>query len=571
VTLLFGDPVHARCAACDAALADDQRFCLGCGLRCAPDELRLATLPSVAVAPATVGSPRVIGVAPVRRPVIRSAAITALIVLTMGVAIGATIGPATVGETAAAQSPLFVVAAQAPASAPAADDGASSDDGAQDADAASLPDEEPPADTEALVTSSAPATTTTTPTPADDAPPPAAAPPADLVQLAGVVAAVDADTGRVTLVDRGGDLQEIHAAGCGVHPGDDLHVRARRLANGTWAADRMRVLAEPAQGMTVVGTVSWVDAAGGRYALGARGTTLLVTVPPAPSGTPPAAGAPNQAPPTTTTSTATTTAATPTVEPAPASTTSPAQSATTPATTAPATTTLATTTLATTTLATMTLATTTLATTTLATTTLATTTPATTTAATTTPATTAPTATPSPPASPPPASAVRLPAVGERLRVALVPPAPSQAGDPPAPLLELRHATLPARPDGDVATAAPPLELRGRIATVDRQQHAMTLALDPADPTDAAATLSLAIPTPIDAAAIQPALDVAVTATFANGAYTLTGISADGDALAADDASAIEGDQRPSGTPSAQGSETTPVACALTPASRTPR
>jgi hypothetical protein len=81
---------------------------------------------------------------------------------------------------------------------------------------------------------------------------------------------------------------------------------------------------------------------------------------------------------------------------------------------------------------------------------------------------------------------------------------------------------------------------RGRVATVDG--NARTLALDLGAP---GATVMLTLPRTIEPRGIFPAQDVAVTATYALAGYALTGISADGDASAADDPSAIQGDQAP--------------------------
>ncbi len=289
----------------------DQRYCLGCGLRCAPDELRLAALVTMAgaVELPTLGTLRSDNGR--ERPFVRSAAVTAAVVLVLGIGIGATIGPATVGETAAAQRPVIVLAAKPPAAAPAAvapalsaplDDSASAaDDASTDApsttvEAATAPASDSPttpADSTPPSASDSPATPhhkgATKPS---DAPAPAAdtAPPGSTA-LAGVVLATNATGEGFSLVDRSGALLAIHASGCAVVPGDSLHLRARTLANGTWAADRIRRVGDALTTARVTGVVSWIDPASGRYALAARGTTLLVTVAPTPAAAPSAAAA----------------------------------------------------------------------------------------------------------------------------------------------------------------------------------------------------------------------------------------------------------------------------------------
>lgn len=289
------DASPLACAACGTPLDADQRYCLGCGLRCAPDELRLAALPATTptVAAPALGLDATGGH---RRPFARSAAVTVAIVLAFGVGIGATIGPAAVGETAAAQRSTIVLAAASPApasavpapSTPLADDAPAADaDGAPDAVTTvdlSEPVEQPaaPSDSDPAPASDVPDTgdvpPVTDPPDAGDEEQPATdvAPPGSKA-LAGVVVAVAADGEGFTLADRGGALLAVHASGCGVALGDDLHLRARTLANGTWAADRIRRVRGAVGTTRVAGTVAWVDPAGGRYALTARGATLLVT------------------------------------------------------------------------------------------------------------------------------------------------------------------------------------------------------------------------------------------------------------------------------------------------------
>jgi hypothetical protein len=485
---------HPRCPGCDAPLAGDERFCVACGLRLAPDELRLAALPLLAAsalsaAPAlgpSAGGPAF------RRPVVRSAAITAVVVLALGIAIGATIGPAAVGETAAAQRPVILVsapAAAAPAAAPLDSGGDASGDGsggdapdevqtladadASDAgDAADAPAAEAPSGEEP---------------PADDAPPgdapadggetPPATPPPGSQPLAGVVVATVADGEGFTLAARDGRLLHVHASGCGVALGDDLHLRARPLANETWAADRVRRVGA-ADTTRVAGTVVWTDAATGRYALGARGVLLLVT----PAPTAPTAPTDPQAP------------ATP---PAPPATPADPQAPATP---------------------------------------------------------------PAPPAAPPavpanPQAPAAPPALGAQLRVRLE-PTPAHDGQPVVLLERVRRDAPPA---ADPAAPAPPLELAGVVLAVDAQARTLALALDPdAQPPLA---VSLAVPPSIDLTKLLPAQHVAVTAVAQpDGSLALSGISPDGDALAADDATAFQGDQAPS-EPSDGVVPTTTAAC----------
>jgi len=459
----------AGCPGCGAPLAGDERFCLACGLRLVPDELRLAALPWLA-APA-LGVPA--GRPASRRPLVRSAAITTVVVLAFGVAIGATIGPAAVGPTSAAQRPILLVSVPPPAAAataapeppPAdADAGGGPADEVQslaDADAsdgtdtpaapaAGTPAETPPADDEAPADHN----------PASDgsgddgAALPAATPPGSQ-SLAGVVVASAADGEGFVLAERDGRLLHVHASGCGVTLGDDLHLRARPLANGTWAADRVRRVAVGVGEARVAGTVDWVDPATGRYALGARGVTLLVAVPPpaAPAPVPPADGQTQ-------------------------------------------------------------------------------------------------------PAVPPPPPAPAVPALGARLLVRV---APSSSGDGrQASLVE--RARRDAPPATDPAAPAPPLELAGVVQSVDAQARTLVLAIDPdAQPP---LTVALAVKPPIDLARLLPAQRLAVTATVApDGSLALSGLSSDGDALTADDATALQGDQAKSAPPDDNQSATTVATC----------
>ncbi len=293
-----------QCAGCGAPLDADQRFCVACGLRCAPDELRLAALPATAAAAPALGAHPAAGTR--GRPFARSAAITTVIVLTLGVAIGATIGPAAVGETVAAQRPTIVLASAPALAAPlSSDDSASLDDvsATEDTSASDEPATDASAttaaDTADPATGETPAATDPTDEgedPADDGgghedPVSEIVPPGSKA-LTGVVVETDADGQGFALAARDGRLLAIHAAGCGVASGDDLHLRAHKLANGTWAADRVRRVGDAAETARVVGVVSWVDPAGGRYALAARGATLLVTIPVPPTVDPVAPAVP---------------------------------------------------------------------------------------------------------------------------------------------------------------------------------------------------------------------------------------------------------------------------------------
>jgi hypothetical protein len=453
-----------HCPGCATPLAGDERFCIACGLRVAPDELRLAALPLLVAPGPALGPPT--GPPAFRRPVVRSAATTAVVVLAFGIAVGATIGPAAVGETAAAQRPVVLVAAT-PVAAPAAetdelpaaaDDEAPNEvqslgDGADaSADTAALaatPPAGPPVDD----TPSSGDTPADTP-PEDEADAPVVPAPSDSQQLAGVVVASAADGEGFVLTVRDGRLLHVHASGCGVALGDDLHLRARPLANAAWSADRVRRVGA-SDAVRVAGTVVWTDPAAGRYALGARGVTLFVTVPPPAALSPPPA---------------------------------PADGQTLPAAAPPATT----------------------------------------------------------------------PELGARLlvRVAL---APSHAQNNQAVTL-LEQARHDAPPPADPAAPAPPLELAGTVQSVDAQARTLSLALDPdAQPP---LTLSLSVPLQVDLARLLPAQHLAVTATAApDGVLALSGVSPDGDALAADDATAFQGDQRTSTPPDGDQTTTTVATC----------
>jgi hypothetical protein len=468
VSALLADAVTAgagetpRCPACAARLADDQRFCVACGLRLAPDELRLAALPLLAIPPAIpLSAP---GGFP--RPVVRSAAITAVVVLALGIAIGATIGPGAIDGTAVAQQRALIVVTAPPATS---DDGSPAPGSSESTAPLRLHESRKGA----MVGEGKTPTDNTPPEDGSgggdrggDEPATPAIPPPGSLPLAGVVASVAADGESFVLAARDGRLLHVHASGCGAAPGDDLHLRARQLANGTWSADRVRRVAS-ADSLRAAGTVVWADAASGRYALGARGVTLFVSVPPAA----PAPAAPVDPQTTTTAAAPTTTAATP---------------------------------------------------------------------ATTTPA-------PAAPAAP------TVPALGAQLRVRLQPLA-AHDGQPAALVEQVRRDAPPADP----AAPVPPLELAGLVQSTDPQAHALVLALD-AD-AQPPLTVTLSVPATLDLTRLLPAQRVAVTATAAaDGALTLTGLSPDGDALTADDATAFQGDQAPSAPPSSDSTTTTAV------------
>jgi hypothetical protein len=295
----------------------------------------------------------------------------------------------------------------------------------------------------------------------DESEEPTLAPPGSQ-SLAGIVASVAADGEGFTLAARDGTLLHVHASGCGVAPGDDLHLRARPLANGTWSADRVRRVGD-GDTLRAAGTVVWSDPSSGRYALGARGVTLVVTVPP-PA---PAADPPNPVPP---------------VDPQ------------APAATAPA--------------------------------------------------------APVPPA---------VPALGAQLRVRLEPLAAHDGQ--PAGLVERVRRDAP--PPADPAVPAPPLELAGVVQSTDAQARTLVLALDPA--AQPPLVLTLAVPEQIDLVKLLPAQHVAVTAIpQPDGSLALSGASPDGDALAADDPTALQGDQAPSDLPDGDATTTTGVtACSV--------
>ena len=448
-----------HCPGCLAPLDGGQHFCVACGLRVAPDELRLAALGVLSSAPLPGVAMAASGP---RRPLVRSAGITAVVVLALGIGIGATIGPAAVGQTSAAQRSVVLlagppppspaalttpVALSAPSGSPAVVDAvetlttdtsaspaaAVAPEVAPEADAPAEPQGETPADPDADARAETPAT-----------------PPPGSVQLAGVVVSVGGEGEGFALAARDGRLLAVHAEGCGVALGDGLHLRAHPLANGTWSADRVRRVGAGVRSVSVAGMVEWVDPATGRYALGARGTTPLVSAPAAVPVAPPAPPAPTSAPAAD---------AAPPVDPA---------------------------------------------------------------------------AVPSPtPVPAPPTLGASL-----RVRLDLVPTADGQ----PAALVERVRRDAPPAPD------PAPLELAGTLASVDAQVRTLVLALDDATPPSASVTLT--VPPTVDLGLLTSSLRVAVSATAAlDGTYALTGVSPDGDANVADDATTLQGDQAPAAPP----------------------
>ena len=128
----------------------------------------------------------------------------------------------------------------------------------------------------------------------------------------------------------------------------------------------------------------------------------------------------------------------------------------------------------------------------------------------------------------------------------------------PATLVE--QARRDAPPPADAAAPAPPLELAGTVQSVDAQARTLVLALDPE--AQLPLTVTLSAPPQADLARLLPAQRVAVTATAApDGALALSGVSPDGDALAADDATALQGDQRPTAAPDDEQTTTTAATC----------
>jgi hypothetical protein len=156
-----------------------------------------------------------------------------------------------------------------------------------------------------------------------------------------------------------------------------------------------------------------------------------------------------------------------------------------------------------------------------ATTTRTTTTPITTTTTPTTPTVTTP-------AAPPP-----LPPVGTQVKadvriVAATKHAPAR----------LEQAT---RTDGALATK--PLDFEGIVCAVDTTARTVTLTSD--DLGELPATLTLHAGPAFKLDQIPPQSEVAATATpRPDGAFDLTGVSADGGAVAADDKAYVQGDQR---------------------------
>ena len=103
------------------------------------------------------------------------------------------------------------------------------------------------------------------------------------LNLTGVVVSLDAAAQSFDVVDRKGALHEVHSTST-PKPGTKLELATRQLANGTLLAGRQVTQSASAQTkVTARGVVSFVDATAKRYALSARGVSLIVAAPTVPS------------------------------------------------------------------------------------------------------------------------------------------------------------------------------------------------------------------------------------------------------------------------------------------------
>jgi hypothetical protein len=117
-------------------------------------------------------------------------------------------------------------------------------------------------------------TTTTTTDPEDD-------PPADdtpsTAKVEGAVVHVNNFAGSYTVAGDSGKLTAVHATDL-PNVGDVVSVKARALANGTWAEDGDRDHGELAERLNLAGTVTFSDPRIGAYTVSAAGSSILVRV-----------------------------------------------------------------------------------------------------------------------------------------------------------------------------------------------------------------------------------------------------------------------------------------------------
>lgn len=107
----------------------------------------------------------------------------------------------------------------------------------------------------------------------------------EATELRGAVAAVNEAAGSYALAVKGGELVPVHARELPA-PGAKLTVTGARLANGSFAAEEMPKRAGKAAEVSFRGAVTFVDPdpADPAYTVSGRGASLLVHVPPDPSG-----------------------------------------------------------------------------------------------------------------------------------------------------------------------------------------------------------------------------------------------------------------------------------------------